>query len=450
MRNSSRYLPLFALAIFLLSATTVRAQTVLFSTFGPSQSFNASASQTVYLTSGPGDFSLQSQSVASAFTVSAYSLTGRFYLNRLDMAVAGTNAFSVQLTADASGQPGTVLETWFVSAPTLPITTVVDALNLQLKIGQQYWIVLNPLASDGNANDPWYGGYNDPSPTSVDGTYEKPNGVIENFGWESVQSSLAFDVVGTTISFTPPPWGLGFNQILRVIVAGPITPAPGTPVEANLSFINLAGIAIGPSSPVTVNPGQFVTIDFHANDYLQEIGQRLEVIPVITPAQNPNGPSITSVQASVEIIDVFTGVATVLTPAPLSPPNPLYPAGPITPSLTPQNLAGGQAMRLNVVAFSPTPCMATLSFADKHGKSLGTSQQVNVSPGTGTYLDLTADALSLQLGQRLDVQPIVTVTTPIGAAAISSACQASVEVFDRLSGRTMTYQTAAVQLPAVQ
>ena len=39
MRNSSRYLPRFALAIFLLSAASVRAQTVLFSTFGPSQSF---------------------------------------------------------------------------------------------------------------------------------------------------------------------------------------------------------------------------------------------------------------------------------------------------------------------------------------------------------------------------------------------------------------------------
>jgi hypothetical protein len=444
MRNPSRCLPLLALAIFLLSAAPVRAQVVLFSTFGPSQSFNTSASQTVYLTSGPGNFSLQSQSVASAFTVSAYSLTGRFYLNRLDMAVAGTNAFSVQLTADASGQPGTVLETWFVSAPTLPITTVVDASNLQLKIGQQYWIVLNPLASDGNANDPWYGGYNDPFPTSVDGTYEKPNGVMENFGWESVQSSLAFDVVGTTISFTPPPWGLGFNQILRVIVAGPITPAPGTPVEANLSFINLAGITIGPSSLVTVNPGQFVTLDFHANDYLQEIGQRLEVIPVITPAQNPNGPSATSVQASVEIIDVFTGVATVLSPAPLWPPEP------ITPSMVPQDLAGGQTMRLNVVAFPPAPCMATLSFADKNGNPLGASQPVNVSPGTGAYVDLTADALGLQLGQRLDVQPMVTVTAPIGAAAISSACQASVEVFDRLSGRTMTYQTVAVQLPAVQ
>jgi hypothetical protein len=35
------------------------------------------------------------------------------------MSVAGANAFSVQLSAEAGGQPGTVLETWFVSAATL-------------------------------------------------------------------------------------------------------------------------------------------------------------------------------------------------------------------------------------------------------------------------------------------------------------------------------------------
>jgi hypothetical protein len=438
MRNSFRYLLMFFFVIFLLTASTARAQ-VLFSTFGPSQSFNTSVSQSVYLTSSPPDFSLQSQNVASAFTVSAYSLTGRFYLNRLDLAVGGTAAFSVQLTADASGQPGTVLETWFVSAPTLPLTTVVDALSLQLKIGQQYWIVLSPLASDGNANDPWYGGYNDPSPTSIDPTLGKPNGVIENVGWQPVQSSLAFDVIGNTINFGGPPWGIGFNQILRFIVAGPITPAPGSPVEANLSFVNLNGIAIGPSSTVTVNPGQFVTLDFPANDYLSIFSRRLEVIPVITPAQNPNGPSSTPVQASVEVIDAFTGVATVLSAVPLWPPQ----SG--APSLLPQDLAAGQTMRLNAIAFPPDPCVSILSFADQNGNPLGTSQQVNLAPGTGAYLDLNADTLGLRFGQHLDVQPIVTVTAPIGAAAINSACQTSVEVFDHLTGRTMTFQTVPSQ-----
>jgi hypothetical protein len=439
MRNSFRYLLMFFFVIFLLTASTAPAQVVLFSTFGPSQSFNTSVSQSVYLTSSPPDFSLQSQNVASAFTVSAYSLTGRFSLNRLDLAVGGTAAFSVQLTTDTSGEPGTVLETWFVSAPTFPVTTVVDALGLQLKIGQQYWIVLSPLASDGNASDPWYGGYNDPSPTSIDPTLGKPNGVIENVGWEPVQSSLAFDVVGNTINFGGPPWGIGFNQILRIIVAGPITPAPGSPVEANLSFVNLNGIAIGPSSTVTVNPGQFVTLDFLANDYLSVFSRRLEVVPIITPAQNPNGPSSTPVQASVEVIDAFTGVAAVLSAVPLWPPQS------VAPSLVPQGLAGGQTMRLNAIALPPTPCVSILSFADQNGNPLGTPQQVNLAPGTGTFVDLNADTLGLQFGQHLDVQPIVTVTAPIGTAAINSACQTSVEVFDHLTGRTMTFQTAPVQ-----
>jgi hypothetical protein len=41
-------------------------------------------------------------------------------------------------------------------------------------------------------------------------------------------------------------------KLLRVLVAGPITPAPGSLVEARLGFQDLNDNAIGPSANVTV------------------------------------------------------------------------------------------------------------------------------------------------------------------------------------------------------
>jgi hypothetical protein len=118
------------------------------------------------------------------------------------------------------------------------------------------------------------------------------------------------------------------------------------------------------------------------------------------------------------------------------------------PTFIPQGLAGGQTMRLNVVAIPPDPCIGQLSFADKNGTLLGASMPVNLTPGTATSLDLNADSVSLKLGQRIEVQPVVSALP--SAAATNSACQGSVEVFDHLTGRTWTYQVGGSLLPAVQ
>ncbi len=255
------------------------------------------------------------------------------------------------------------------------------------------------------------------------------------------------------VGVNPPPHWLGFNQILRLIVAGPITPAPGTPVEATVGFVDLNGNAIGPApTTLTINPGQFVSVDFPANEYIKTVGPRIAVVPVLTILPNPNavpGNPPGNVQASIEVFDAILALGTLFNPVPSFPPSSCVALScSSNPPLVPQGLAGGQSLRITAVAYPPTPCVATLSFADNNDNPLGGSDPVNLQPGTGTYFDLNAATLGLSAGQRADVLPIVTLTPPIAAAAgppMGSACQVSVEAFDHLTGRTATYQSALLQ-----
>jgi hypothetical protein len=222
------------------------------------------------------------------------------------------------------------------------------------------------------------------------------------------------------------------------VVAGPAVVPPGVPVEANLGFVDLNGNAVGPSLQVALNPGQTQSLEWAAP--VQQLGQRVEVRPVVT--QTSTDPSSPSLQASVEVFDLLTGFGTVLAPAPAAQSI----SG--VPGFFPQGLAGGQTMRLNVVAFPPGPCTGVLSFADKNGARLGPSLPVNLTPGMAASLDLNADALGLKVGEHMEVQPVISASPSISAGPpITSACQGSVEVFDHLTGRTWTYQSG---LPAVQ
>ena len=449
MRKTGSMVALLVATLLLLPGAT-HAQVVLYSTFGPGNSVGFGGEGFGFYSgvspSGPGSELI---TVANAFTLPGGPLTGRYEFTQLDLSVffilgcSGPCLFQVQLTADASGMPGTVLETWTISSPgpVLPpqIFTVFDALHLQLVGGSQYWVTVG-AAGGPYASGAWTFG---PEETPSFVTALNANGA----GWQVIPNTFpnAFDIWGKPISFVPSPVGLGLNQILRII-AGPVTPPAGGPVEANLGFVDVNGNAIGPApTPVTINPGQIVSLDFPANEYVTQLGQRVEVVPVITPLPNPNGAPGGAIQASVEVLDALLGFGTVLTSVPMWPPDPS------ASTLLPQGLAGGQTMQLNVQANAPNPCVATLSFADKNGSPLGSSEAVNVPPGTVMSLALNANTLGLQLGQRINVQPIVTVTSPTTSGPpINSVCQASVEVFDHVTGRTETYQTAPAQLTAVQ
>ncbi|HEV3420011.1 MAG TPA: hypothetical protein VG075_06890 [Candidatus Acidoferrum sp.] len=102
------------------------------------------------------------------------------------------------------------------------------------------------------------------------------------------------------------------------------------------------------------------------------------------------------------------------------------------------------------MASGPDQCVAQFGFNDKNGNPLNPPSVVNLSSGTGTSVDLNANTLGLRLGQRIEVQPVLTVTAPPAAVAMNSVCNASAEVFDHLTGRTWSHQGTAAGQRAVQ
>jgi hypothetical protein len=140
-----------AVSILLLAAANgVRADVIAYSSFGPGNGgndYNTGLGWTV-----GNDFSGDNIAVGESFTPSQ---TGT--LSKIVVAlqfVAGTNAGTISLRADAGGVPGAVLESFNVgSLPTddgafhTP-TTVNDALNVPLVAGTTYWVVASASATD--------------------------------------------------------------------------------------------------------------------------------------------------------------------------------------------------------------------------------------------------------------------------------------------------------------
>ncbi len=243
-----------------------------------------------------------------------------------------------------------------------------------------------------------------------------------------------------------PPIGGAYGHIIR-LVAGPVRVPPWVPVELNLGFVDNDGKAIGPKSTITLKPDETATLDLDIDTLLKRPGERVEVRPVVTVANVKSAPRTPAVSQETyngasgpaffvptvtEVFDRSTGFGTVV-------------ASENTVSLHPpafdfQGLAGGQTMRLMVEALPLAPCEATVSFADRAGKTLGKSQQVKLAPGTAMAVNLNADSLGLKSGERIEVLPAVRVSH-YGAAPAFSFCRANVEVFDNRTGRTWTYQS---------
>ncbi len=237
------------------------------------------------------------------------------------------------------------------------------------------------------------------------------------------------------VSFPPiPRW---FSSIVRVSLtyAGPVTPPPGSPVEALVGFVDMNGNPIGQFPPNPITPGQVSTFELDPGTSPVAFGHHTAVIPVVSA---PAGQVLPPLQSTTEVLDSLTRFGAVLTTATglAAPPA----------SFSPQGLAAGQVMRLTATAYPPDPCDATLSFVNAQGVPVGPSLTVNLSPGQSQSLDLTSAMLNVPLGKSVLVQPIVALQVPINAAVVASpACMVSSDVFDVITNRTWTYQVANVQ-----
>jgi hypothetical protein len=87
----------------------------------------------------------------------------------------------------------------------------------------------------------------------------------------------------------------------------------------------------------------------------------------------------------------------------------------------------GQTVQLNITAFPPDPCFATLGFQDVNGNPLGTTMNVSLQGGQSATLALSGNTLTSVAGQRVEVQPTVALT-----AGVASQCDASAEVYDNV------------------
>jgi len=201
---------------------------------------------------------------------------------------------------------------------------------------------------------------------------------------------------------------------------------PPNPCMAQAGFESSTGAPVGPSQAVTLAPGQSVSLALNGNSLTSAIGQRVEVLPTVVPA--PAAVAANACVATAEVIDNLLGVTMVLVPGAVGfPPAPVF--GMLGVTLL-------QTVRLNVVAYPPTPCIGQIGFADKNGNQIGTPMAVDLSPGQATFLDLPGNTLVNGLGQRAEVNPVVTVTS---SPAAVSACVASAEVYDNGIGITAVY-----------
>src|SRR5262249_17882725 len=123
--------------------------------------------------------------------------------------------------------------------------------------------------------------------------------VLSTFGSTGLASisQPGFITIGGagSILVAPPPIhfaGIGVSptQTLRLtVVNGPVPVGPGTPVEAQLGFVNNSGQPVGPSQAVSLNPGQTEFLDLPGSTLISS--GRIEVVPTVTtPVGAPWAP----------------------------------------------------------------------------------------------------------------------------------------------------------------
>jgi hypothetical protein len=242
---------------------------------------------------------------------------------------------------------------------------------------------------------------------------------LVNLGW--AQGATNFAMVGITR-----------DQTLQLNLAA----FPDGPCAAQLGFQDSKGNPVGPTSSVTLTPGQSASLSLPGNALIKKFGQRAEVLPTVAPdATYPSVPC----RATAEVVENILANTTVLAEGDANRPvlgGALY-NGPL-------GITVFQTARLNVVAYSPNPCIAMLGFADNDGNPIGKPMSVNLNPGQAAFLDLLGTAVVRKIGQRAEVQPVVNVN----GDGVPNACIASTEVYDNFTGQTNVYYPPTPNAPS--
>jgi hypothetical protein len=261
-------------------------------------------------------------------------------------------------------------------------------------------------------------------------TYIKENFMTNNFA--HFTSSLA--LTATAVFLFPamseaqslpnytnfPMIGLVRGQTLQINIVA----YPPVPCSALLGFQDVNGNPLGTTSSVELQAGQSASLTLNGNSLASVAGQRIEVQPVVTPTVTISSSVVVNrCSASAEIYDNVLSISSVAVPGAAGfPPSPNFGMIGVTEL---------QTVELNVVAFPPDPCVGELSFLNAQGVQVGKTLNVQLAPGQASSLDLPGGTLVTKLGQRAEVQPVVT--------APNGGCVASTEVYINGLGATSVY-----------
>ena len=212
-----------------------------------------------------------------------------------------------------------------------------------------------------------------------------------------------------------PMIGLVRGQTLQINLVA----YPPDPCFATLGFQDINGNPLGTTTTAELQAGQSASLTLNGNSLTNVPGQRVEVQPTVAVAAG----IVSQCGASAEIYDNVLGLSGVAVPGAAGwPPDPAFGMIGVTEL---------QTVRLNVVAYPPVPCVGQLSFVNSNGVQVGNTLNVQLAPGQAASLDLPGTTLVTKLGQRAEVQPVVT--------APNGGCVASAEVWINGLGATSVY-----------
>jgi hypothetical protein len=212
-----------------------------------------------------------------------------------------------------------------------------------------------------------------------------------------------------------PMIGLVRGQTLQINIVA----YPPDPCFAALGFQDVNGNSVGTTTNVVLQAGQTASLTLNGNTLTGVLGQRVEVQPTVAVAAGV----ASQCGASAEVFDNLLGISSAAVPGAAGwAPNSVFGMIGVTEL---------QTVRLNVVAYPPVPCVGQLSFVNSQGAQVGNTLNVQLAPGQASSLDLLGSTLVTKLGQRAEVQPVLT--------APNGGCVASAEVWVNGLGATSVY-----------
>ena len=194
---------------------------------------------------------------------------------------------------------------------------------------------------------------------------------------------------------------------------------PPDPCFATLGFQDVNGNPLGTTLTVALQPGQSASLALNGNTLANPPGQRVEVQPTVVLTAG----IVSQCQASAEVYDNVFEISSVVVPGAASFAS--------SPQFGMFGVTVLQTARLNVVAFPVDPCIGQLSFVNSSGVPVGNTLNVQLAPGQAASLDLPGNTLVTKLGQRAEVQPVIS--------GSNGGCVASAEVYIEGLGATSTF-----------